>query len=314
MNAWTAKLIDTQGDVRKLAEQTYYNARSSFRYFKEARRTHSANGDLFVLAMGKVGSRSLTNSLAAARPQHHLRVDKAHCVCKEGEQYYGQIFERAYGSWDKFPEKHKFLIYKRKAQARYIRNALEKGKNIKIVVPLRDPIATNVSSFFHNFIWWPKELLTICQANAPGCIEKLKAHYLEHHLHDVPLTWFDMELKQVFDIDFLATEFPKDTGYKIYNGKGYEVMIVRLENLNHCATKAFKEFLGLDDFHIVSDNEGKDKWYNSVYKEFKSNVKFPAAYIDMMYNSKWYRHFYSEEELQNFRKRWEETQPLSLVH
>jgi hypothetical protein len=68
--------------------------------------------------------------------------------------------------------------------------------------------------------------------------------------------------------------------------------------------EAFQQFLGLENFCLLDRNRADDKWYDLAYKEFKNSVVLPSEYLDRMYDSKWYSHFYNEEERNHFRSRW----------
>lgn len=54
------------------------------------------------------------------------------------------------------------------------------------------------------------------------------------------------------------------------------------------------------DFSFVSSQ----KPYAQAYKALKQNIRFDDDFLDMMYNSKYAQHFYTAEELEQFRARW----------
>ena len=116
--------------------------------------------------------------------------------------------------------------------------------------------------------------------------------------------FFDQELKAVLGIDVYASEFPKSKGYKIYKEKRSDVLVIRLENLHECAEKAFIEFLNVDRFKMINENVGSEKNYGHIYGMFKDSVVLPDSYIEKMYSSKYMKHFYSEEEIKKFRKKY----------
>ncbi|MGI9284913.1 MAG: putative capsular polysaccharide synthesis family protein, partial [Pseudomonadales bacterium] len=73
--------------------------------------------------------------------------------------------------------------------------------------------------------------------------------------------------------------------------------------VDRCAPTAFREFLNMNDFQIVKQNEAKAKKYYQLYKKFKTEAVFPRRYIDAVYGSKYARHFYTDAELAGFRQR-----------
>jgi hypothetical protein len=49
---------------------------------------------------------------------------------------------------------------------------------------------------------------------------------------------------------------------------------------------------------------GEDKNYRDMYKEFKQNLKLPLSYVEEMCSSKYFNHFYTEEEIRKVYSRW----------
>ena len=271
-------------------------------------RSSGCEGDIIILTMGKVGSMTLKHSLNAVSHLHRHRIQKAHFISREGEQYYEHIFHSGYASWSEFPRKTKLLIARRALQAREIRRDLARGTKCKFVTVVRDPVATNLSGFFHNYLWWPNELQKRCRSGVRSCVDDISDQFLKRYPHQIPITWFDMELTGALGIDFYADEFPASRGYKIYQGPHADVLVLRLENLNACAGEAFREFLGIDDFHLVRMNQAEDKWYNKAYQDFKRLVALPNGYLTEMYAAPWCKQFYRPHELTEFRQRWRHTQ------
>jgi hypothetical protein len=128
--------------------------------------------------------------------------------------------------------------------------------------------------------------------------------FLEKFDHDTPLVFFDREFKGVLGIDVFSSDFPKPKGYKIYEQELADVLLIRLENLDQCASKAFQEFLNVDGFTVIRKNIASEKAYYPIYRKFLESVLLPDSYIDEMYASKYARHFYSEQEIDAFRAKW----------
>ena len=173
-----------------------------------------------------------------------------------------------------------------------------------VISLVRDPIATNLSGYFHNYLWWPKDLQTRSREKSGDYLEELYQRFMELYPHDVPLNWFDLEMKPLFGVDVFATEFPKERGFKIYRGELANVLLLKLEKLRDCAQDAFDEFLGLEDFKLERANEAADKWYAELYREFKQEVSLPHAYADQLYKSRFMEHFYTGAEIEAFRRQW----------
>ena len=189
------------------------------------------------------------------------------------------------------------------------------GQKWRILTLTREPVARNLSAFFENIEFKQMdgndqyEIKSDYYRFGPTIIhlndlQNLTDLYFEKIIHDAPLVFFDRELKGVFGIDVFSSEFPRSRGYNIYETKYANVLLIRLENLNSCVKDAFKDFLDIDDFSLINTNTGAEKDYAPVYKKFKDSIELPDSYIDKLYNSKYTKHFYSQDEIEKFRKKW----------
>ena len=63
-------------------------------------------------------------------------------------------------------------------------------------------------------------------------------------------------------------------------------------------------FLNIGKLELVSSNVGTDKWYSEMYKRFKRNFKPTEEYLNIMYDSKYIKHFYTDKEIESFKNKW----------
>ena len=82
-----------------------------------------------------------------------------------------------------------------------------------------------------------------------------------------------------------------------------ELLVYQLEKMNSLSG-VIKEFIGAKKFQLVPANRAEDKWYNKYYKVTKKNIQLPRSYVDYYYNSKFMKHFYTEEDIQKFYQKW----------
>ncbi len=82
-----------------------------------------------------------------------------------------------------------------------------------------------------------------------------------------------------------------------------DLLILKLETSDGVKEKAIADFLGLKEFKLVRTNVGKNKNYRDIYKEFKQNLKLPLSYVEKMCSSKYFNHFYKEEEIRKVYSR-----------
>jgi len=108
----------------------------------------------------------------------------------------------------------------------------------------------------------------------------------------------------VFGIAIYATGFSTSQGYQIYHGDRADLLLIRLEDLDKCATEAFGEFLGVTDFGLSNENITSDKAHAEVYQKFVQITVLPEAYIDAVYDSVRARHFYTATELETSKAQY----------
>lgn len=287
--------------ARKLIE-TNYNLNKAYKYAMFT-LSHLENKQTVVIyQMGKVGSSSVLRSLKAL----DLNIYCYHVHALNPEEI--KNIEKIYKHVTKV--KGTAVIDPHVITSLYLRKQLDKGPKgtkWKVISLVRDPITRNISGFFEAFDrYFPKVANEYNSNNIKmeDRIDELTNLFLENYNHTVPIVWFDLNLKPVFGIDVYEQEFPTSIGYKIYHGVHADLLLFRLENLNSCAHQAFTEFLGLDQFDLLSTNIAKNKPYYTAYQKFLNTIKLPDSYIDQMYTSKFAKHFYTEEEIVAFKSRW----------
>jgi hypothetical protein len=261
--------------------------------------------------MGKVGSSSVLHSLKLLdldRPLYHL-----HSLAPEPLRELEIELEPA------FPDPQAMVSLHHVWRCQYVHQKLagHPENRMQAISLIRDPVARNLSDFFQH----------IQVENLPAAsgsrrwklfssffdfeivsdeedVGELIELYFAKEWHDFPALWIDRELSGVLGIDVYATPFPRDQGYAIYHSPQADLLLIRLQDLNRCASRAIQEFLHLDTFSLANANVGEDKAYVDVYRAFKAQIVFPTSYLDRMYNTDFVRHFYSEAERQELRARW----------
>ncbi len=297
MTASAPRLRQRTDGLRRLVFRSYSAAKAYHRI--SLALTERVDDDaLLVYQMGKVGSTAVTRSLRAAG--FESRIYKLHFLTREGmaraERQYRRNWtggRRALHLWE----------------SQYLYDVVRRprpGKQWRIVTLVRDPVARNVSAFFQTFDLEASYGGGQVGGARAADVEKLTDAFLnQFEWHDEPLTWLDNELGSVFGVDVYASPFPHGRGHETYENESARVLLLRLEDLRETAPRAFAEWLGLESFVPVESNVGGAKHYSDAYREFADGVKLPQSYLDRMYESRYARHFYSHEEIEAFRARWE---------
>lgn len=274
-------------------------------YFRFYFRKLKKGVPIIVYQMGKVGSRTVVDTLHSqniSRPIFHI-----HYLQRDGLDFLREkadFMERAY------PGKSFWA-------GLFLRENLDKSdsKYIDIIVLTRDPVARNLSAFFHSMDFWYPKLRNYSDKNefSEEIYSQIKTVFLEQYNHKRSLQWFDQELKGVFGINVFQEQFPTHQGYQIYQHSQVRVLVIKLERLNEVYRQALKAFLDLDftNISLVKTNVSDSKSYHQLYRKFINWLRLPEKYLDQMYSSRYARHFYTREEISRFRKRWTETKDIS---
>jgi hypothetical protein len=294
--------------IKRLLLSNVHLARRHYFYHRHQESLERPGDPVVLYQMGKVGSKTIQRSLEALnldRPLYHvhfLQPERVRKIERERQKYLGTEKEGLL--------RHVWLYqYLNRQMARGL-----DGKRWKVVTLTREPIGRNISTFFENLDVTPLDAGRRYQIQSDYYgfeivleienVDELIELFFERLYHDRPLVFFDEEIKGVLGIDVFAGPFPTARGYQIFERERADVLLIRLENLNGCATNAFGEFLGLEGFTLVNANIGSQKIYAPLYERFKRSIVLPQSYVERMYGSKYMRHFYSPEEIARFRSKW----------
>lgn len=297
----TLRRTGRQAGIALLGEDRFMEARAALHMAMDRRR----HKPLFIVhTMGKVGSTTVDVSLKAHGLEESMAVHQRHFLTEEGAAFVEDLSIEGVGSWEKLPANDRSFLLSSRLLYKDMQKRRAAGERVKIVSMVRDPVATNLSGFFHNYIWWPEEIKARCVEPSDDCLEALQCRFLEHYPHEVPAIWFDIEIRPLYGVDVFATPFDRDLGYAIYHSDFADILLLKLEKLNQCAAPAFYEFMGLDGFELLESNKAEDKSYASLYKAFRKRTTLPESYLDRVYVSRMAHHFYTDGELAAFRQKW----------
>lgn len=287
-----AKTFYTSTDIAKFTLKWKGPARSA--------RPAVSQLPIIVYQMGKVGSKTIEHSLHHYYQNCGMDIDifHAHFLNYLNEMEKNAIRQRI--SKHGIQHIHKMMELK----ARIDNDTKQKWKLISLV---RDPVARNIASFFqalsvNQFVpdWKTKYQRGILKTE--DLLEKFLS--LGNDYHNYPINWFDAQMKPVFQMDVYGKPFPFEKGFETYtNGNRFELLVIRMEDLDRCAAQAIGQYLHIDDFQLVNSNTSKEKDYNDLYNAFKT-LPLPYEYVSQLYNSRYAQWFYNTAELAVFEKRW----------
>ena len=234
-----------------------------------------------IYTMSKVGSSTVYQSLKSKRP--FSDIFHVHFL---SENYLDNILPQLHENF------HSNIPIGREILSFIAKNP---NSRIKIVTLTRDPIDREISGLFQSW----KHLYSDIE-QVPH--EELKEH-IESKDYDYSLGWFDEEFKEYLHFDIYEHDFDREKGYEIYSHGKYDILCIKLEKLNAVAQSAFLDFFG-EQISLVHSNSSKDKKGKDAYKYLKQNVEFDKEQLEKIYNSKYVKHFYSENEINAFKSKW----------
>jgi hypothetical protein len=168
----------------------------------------------------------------------------------------------------------------------------KRDRKWKIISLVREPVSRNVSAYFREI---PKQ----------KTIQEIVDDFVHTYPYYWSLLWFEQELNNTLEFNIYDYPFDHEKGYTFYKLKNVDLLVLRTEDLNRSAPEALEKLLDLEDVEMLTSNVTEDKGrVRQVYIDFKREAKFSQRYLDLMYNSKYTQHFYTKEEIAQFRARW----------
>lgn len=272
-----------------------------------ARRLRGSVGEAFVYQMGKVGSTSVVAALRRAAPDllvHHVhRVSDA--TLPAFEAFTRSTFRRRLVSGGA-----RRSLVQQIVAARHLRRELAEptdGRRLKVITLVREPVGRNVSDCFEVLkLLLDYDLAARLDRRSVEevCDEVCQLFLTTYPNHDLPLTFFDTEIRATLGIDVYGRPFSFDEGCQVHRTDRVDLLVVRAEDLDGAGGERIRAFLGLPSLELRCANAGENKEYADVYRLGKARIVLPDAYLERMYTSKYATHFYSAAELERLRGRW----------
>lgn len=280
---WNARLYRVPGASGLRAQLKYRKARKKF----------NIDSPILVHQMGKVGSTSIYNALYALDldvPVYHSHVLNRFDVYADGVRRTRVA-----------PETDLAAI----EEGRSLRRRIDSGawRNWLVISLVRAPVPRSISGFFENVDAFVPDFWSRFERGEVSPAELTETFQQRYRDYSV-IHWFDDQIRDVFGIDVFATPFPITQGYATYQGKNARLLLVRLEDLDHCAGSALQEFLGLDAIRLERKNTGLDKTHGVLYRAFVDQLRLSPEYIQEIHSTPYARHFYTPQELNASVARW----------
>lgn len=224
----------------------------------------------FLYQMGRVGSGSLNASL------------------------YESGIKTTHGHWISDYSNPEFSTPKAKI-VKLIQDS--KCQPLKILTPIREPMARNLSAFTFSLIKYGVS----GRLETPEELQKL---FIEKYPIEYPDIWFEQELMRTFNFNPFVKKFNYRKGYQFYKIGKHKLLIYRLENIEQVYNGVLQKFLGVRNLKLLhKSNLGTKKYIGNKYEILKG-LSYPEEFLERVYNLKYVNHFYTEREIDEFKQTW----------
>jgi hypothetical protein len=249
------------------------------------RMSRLSGAPVVVMTMGKTGSTSVVHALRGVldRPVFHVhRLTHGSVSAAEGRYRRTEPQTRPHHLWES-----EFLLGRLPTP----------DAPWDVVTMTREPLAQAVSAFFQ-----PGGRAIDLRTDSVDVLARTFADQTDYRN---PLRWFDREFEPGLDIDVYGYAFDPQRGYGTIETPSTRVLILRTESMA-AAPEALAEFFGLLDPVVVPrDNTASNKAYAETYRSFVAEAVIPREILERAYNARYTRHFYSDAEIDAFRRSWE---------
>ena len=251
------------------------------------------NRAILIFQMGKVGSTSVLKSIKRSLQEQEGEYRSKYTLVHEHRIFLADFYlARGF---------YKFITVWRAWL----------GLPIKIVCPIREPIARDVSGFFfmnaRSFVNSDLEEMKewFLTASKPGSKPKHRTEigFRPKYIRN----WFDEQFKPLTHIDVYKKPFPIDRKWQTYKRGFTQVLLYRSDLERSEQAKLVSRFLGIKLDEIKLQNTSRDMGYAKHYSQFRESVKLPEEYIRRMHDSRFAQHFWSPQELKKAADKWRAT-------
>ncbi len=165
---------------------------------------------------------------------------------------------------------------------------------IEIITAVREPVARNLSAFFQNL-----KRSDVEGKSADEVIGMFKTGYK----HSIPLDWFDNEILARTGVDLLLEPFDIAQRWSIVETGRFRFLVIRLDGREAVMQEGLQQFLGEPVF-IANQNESRGKFYDTLYRDVKRQIRFDLSELKPLYNSKYCKAFWTPKERKEMRQSW----------
>jgi glycosyltransferase involved in cell wall biosynthesis len=249
---------------------------------------------ILVFQMGNVGSNSIWRTL---KQSGFINTYQMHVFRRDPQELinqFGPSFEKKYI--------RNAIMVNRMLQEYRIQHPPAPDKKWKIITIMRDPIGGMVSEFFERL----KDYFPHVDDNLEQMTAEFLVNYFKKEIDpmEIPVKWFENMFQGVLDINFFDQPFDKSKGYSIFDTPLFDVLAIKTEKFSDCNQEAMQQFLGMENFQFKNYNVAENKYYSQYKNDFQALLKYPQPQLDEIYSHRIVTHFYTPEEIMEFKNSW----------
>ncbi len=246
--------------------------------------------ELLVWTVGKVGSEAIYSALkAAGLPTVHIHT------LNWGKLLEVEATQRGAG-----------LPSPRHAEvSRALLPKIREGASFWAITAVRDPMAWLVSCFFQRLAVYRqfRDVDVVARQDEVGAWMRQRVcnqfgepnHYF---------SWFNKEPREVFGLDVYAQPFDTDTKSLVASGSRLKMLVLRSDDADEAKAASIEKFIGTP-VKLARRNTAAERNNARQYQEFREAFRPPAQLLDHVYSDRTVRHFYTEQERDTFRAKWD---------
>jgi len=191
----------------------------------------------------------------------------------------------------------------RTCRAELVRSWMRRER-IRLVVPVRDPGAVNISFFLYWLKrWWaPLEWADLPRASD----DRIVRLFLDRYPHFSSIRWMDLEFGAATGLSFGRDTFDRTRGATVLGNDRASALVLKTELPDAQRTRELSEFLGRpispvraenSSEHVLGDRSG-------LIARTRRVIAGIPGYVDTLLESDYARRFWTGDELEEFRRRW----------
>lgn len=191
---------------------------------------------------------------------------------------------------------HKLLI------SRFVRRTLDRqppDKYVLVICLIREPLESQLLCFLEKYT-----SETNLSAGVGTSIAELQDQFVAQYDFEDLENWLEKEVAQVFEIDLLSRPFDPEEGFCVCNTSRGQLLLLRREDITTRGPQIIESFLGLSNLQISCEGIDIPEKIRPLYDDFRASARWPEDFINQVYASRAVLHFYSAEELKQFKAKW----------